>query len=69
MPVLKRASKNRPGGPWSDDDYDVFDGKQHIGASCGRTPRQKIVASSSLSRRACRSTHMIAVTLRAVSKR
>jgi hypothetical protein len=24
--TLKRASKHRPGGPWSDDDYDVFDG-------------------------------------------
>ena len=21
--TLKRASKHRPGGPWSDDDYDV----------------------------------------------
>ena len=26
MLILKRASKHRPGGPWSDDDYDVFDG-------------------------------------------
>ena len=31
MLVLKRASKHRPGGPWSDDDYDVFDGDRHIG--------------------------------------
>ncbi len=31
MLVLKRASKSRPSGTWSDDDYDVFDGKQHIG--------------------------------------
>jgi hypothetical protein len=26
MPTLKRASKHRPGGEWSDDDYDVFEG-------------------------------------------
>jgi hypothetical protein len=31
MLTLKRASKHRPGGQWSDDDYDVFDGDQHIG--------------------------------------
>ena len=31
---LKRASKSRPSGQWSDDDYDVFDGDQHI---VGRT--------------------------------
>ena len=31
MLLLKRASKSRPGGPWPDDDYDVFDGEQHIG--------------------------------------
>ena len=31
MLTLKRASKSRPSGQWSDDDYDVFDGKQHIG--------------------------------------
>jgi hypothetical protein len=29
--TLKRASKSRPSGQWSDDDYDVFDGDQHIG--------------------------------------
>jgi hypothetical protein len=28
---LIRASKSRPSGTWSDDDYDVFDGEQHIG--------------------------------------
>jgi hypothetical protein len=28
MSVLKRASKSRPGGQWSDDDYDVFDGER-----------------------------------------
>jgi hypothetical protein len=28
---LIRASKSRPSGTWSDDDYDVFDGGQHIG--------------------------------------
>ena len=31
MLTLKRASKHRAAGPWSDDDYDVFDGDQHIG--------------------------------------
>jgi hypothetical protein len=31
MPTLKRASKSRPSGQWSDADYDVFDGEQHIG--------------------------------------
>jgi hypothetical protein len=31
MLVLKRASKSRPSGEWSDDDYGVFDGDQHIG--------------------------------------
>jgi hypothetical protein len=31
MLTLKRASKSRPIGQWSDDDYDVFDGEQHIG--------------------------------------
>jgi hypothetical protein len=31
MLILKRASKSRPSGTWSDDDYDVFDGEQHIG--------------------------------------
>ncbi len=29
--TLKRASNSRPGGPWSDDDYDVFAGERHIG--------------------------------------
>ena len=31
MLTLKRASKSRPSGEWSDDDYDVFDGERHIG--------------------------------------
>jgi hypothetical protein len=31
MLLLKRASEHRPGGPWQDDDYDVFDGDRHIG--------------------------------------
>jgi hypothetical protein len=29
--ILKRASKSRPSGTWSDDDYGVFDGDRHIG--------------------------------------
>jgi hypothetical protein len=29
--VLKRASKSRPSGHWSNDDYDVYDGERHIG--------------------------------------
>ena len=31
MLTLKRASKSRPSGTWSDDDYDVFDGDRHVG--------------------------------------
>jgi hypothetical protein len=31
MLILKRASKSRPSGPWSDDDYDVFNGDRRIG--------------------------------------
>jgi hypothetical protein len=31
MLLLKRASKSRPIDQWSDDDYDVWDGVQHIG--------------------------------------
>ena len=31
MLTLKRASKSRPSGQWSDDDYDLFDGDRHIG--------------------------------------
>jgi hypothetical protein len=31
MLVLKRASKHRPGGQWSEDGYGVFDGEQNIG--------------------------------------
>ncbi len=31
MLILKRASKHRPGGPWHEDDYDVYDGERHIG--------------------------------------
>lgn len=29
--VLKSASKSRSSGDWAKDDYDVFDGDQHIG--------------------------------------
>jgi hypothetical protein len=31
MLTLKRTSKSRPSGQSSNDDYDVFDGDQHIG--------------------------------------
>jgi hypothetical protein len=31
MLLLNRGSKSRPSGEWSEDDYDVLDGKQHIG--------------------------------------
>jgi hypothetical protein len=31
MLLLKRASKHRASGQWSDDDYDVFDGDRHVG--------------------------------------
>jgi putative transposase len=39
--TLKRASSHRPGGPWSDDDYDVYTGERHIGRII-RHPRVKI---------------------------
>jgi hypothetical protein len=29
--TLKPASTHRPGGPWEDEDYDVFDGERCIG--------------------------------------
>jgi hypothetical protein len=31
MLILKPASKSRPTGQWSDDDFDVFNGERHIG--------------------------------------
>jgi hypothetical protein len=31
MLILKGTSKSRPSGQRSDDDYDVFEGDQHIG--------------------------------------
>jgi hypothetical protein len=31
MLLLILASKNRPSGRWSDDDYDVFDGDRRGG--------------------------------------
>jgi len=31
MLILKQANKSRPGGQWSDNDYDVCDGVRHIG--------------------------------------
>jgi hypothetical protein len=62
MLILKRASKSRPGGEWSDDDYDVFDGDLHIG-------RIMTAAGFGRSRRGCRNTRLIAVTRRAVNKR
>lgn len=31
MLTLTRASKSRSTGQWPDNDYDVFEGKQHIG--------------------------------------
>jgi hypothetical protein len=34
MLTLKRASKSRSGGQWSDDDYDVFDGDRRVGPFC-----------------------------------
>jgi hypothetical protein len=45
MLILKRASKSRPSGTWSDDDYDVFDGERHIGHIL-RTYFGQIVAGS-----------------------
>jgi hypothetical protein len=34
MLILKRASKSRPDGTWSDDDYDVFDGDKPSPLNC-----------------------------------
>lgn len=31
MLTLLRASKHRPGGPWSPDDFDVVDDEGHVG--------------------------------------
>ena len=31
MLTLKHASKSRPSGEWSDDDYDAYGGEQYIG--------------------------------------
>jgi hypothetical protein len=31
MLTLKRPSKHRHGGAWSDDDHGVFDGDRHVG--------------------------------------
>jgi hypothetical protein len=38
-----RASKSRPSDAWSVDDYDVFDGEQHIGRIVWSYAAQKIV--------------------------
>ena len=44
MLILKRASKSRPSGQWSDDDYDVFDGERHIGRiMCTHAPESDAV--------------------------
>ena len=29
--ILRRANASRKGGPWSEHDFDVFDGKQNVG--------------------------------------
>ena len=39
MLTLKRASKHRTGGPWSDDDYDVYDGERHGGRNMLQSKR------------------------------
>ena len=54
MLTLKRASKHRSGGPWSDDDYDVFEGDQPI----GRQPRRALVLDDHGARAACREQAM-----------
>ena len=33
--ILRRATFSRKGGPWSEHDYDVFDGKQNVGRIYG----------------------------------
>jgi hypothetical protein len=67
MLTLKRASKHRTGGPWSDDD--LFDGDRHIGGILWTYAASKDTPWFGRSRRACRNTHMIAVARRAVSRR
>jgi len=42
--VLKRASANRSGGQWSDDDYDVLSG----GAGIGRIYKDTTVGNEDL---------------------
>ena len=37
MLTLKRTYESPPVGPWSDYDYDVFDGDQRVGRIIART--------------------------------
>ena len=60
MLTLKRAAESRPSGTWSDDDYDVFDGEQHIGRILlDARGQQRLRHGSEKSRRACRNARMI----------
>ena len=57
MLTLKRASKSRPSGTWSDDDYDVFDGERHIGRIMWtHAASTETRHGSGRSRRACRNS-------------
>jgi hypothetical protein len=67
MPTLKRASKSRPSGTWSDDDYDVFDGDLHIGRILWTHAATR--HGSGRSRRACHNTRMIEAMRRRLRKR
>jgi hypothetical protein len=62
MLTLKRASKSRPNGQWSADDYDAFDGDRTLAVSCGRTRHRQIGNGFGRSRRACRNIRMIEAT-------
>jgi hypothetical protein len=69
MLLLKRVSKHRPGGQWSDDNYDVFDGEQHIERIMLHPQAPQGQPWFWTITRECRNTRMIEATRRVVSRR